>query len=74
MYTVKHSTEQEEEEFSVNKNQLLANHSSGCLLLSLQSSTSIQTKHSDERGQIRKENSLLLLNDDVFDVKILITL
>ncbi len=38
MYTGKHT-------------QLLANHSSGRLLLSLQSSTPVQTKRSDEGGQ-----------------------
>ncbi len=41
---------------------VLANHSSGRLLPSLQSTTPIQTKHSDEGGQNRTENSLLLLN------------
>ncbi len=56
------------------KQKVLANHSRGRLLPSLQSTTPIQTKRSDEGGQNRTENSLLLLNDDVFYVKILITL
>ncbi len=46
--------------------QLLANHSSGCLLLSLQSSTPLQTERSDEGVKNRTENSLLLQNYDVF--------
>ncbi len=46
----------------------------GRFLPSLQSATPIQTERSDEGGQNRTENSLLLLNYDVFDVKILITL
>ncbi len=46
--------------------QLLANHSSGRLLPSLQSSTPIQTERFDEGVKNRTENSLLLLNYDVF--------
>ncbi len=54
---------------NVKHTQLLANHSSGRLLPSLQSSTPIQTEPSDGGGgggQNRTENSLLLQNDDVF--------
>ncbi len=40
--------------------QLLANQSIGCSLRSLQSSTLIQTERSDEGGQNRTENNLLL--------------
>ncbi len=42
------------------------NHSSGRLLLSLQFAMPIQTEHSDEGGQNRTENNLLLWNYDVF--------
>ncbi len=59
--------------YAVKHKQLLANHSSGRLLPSLQSATTpIQTERSDEGGQNRTEYSLLLLNYDVFYVKILI--
>ncbi len=52
---------------NVKHTQLLANHSRGRLLPSLQSSTPIQTEPSDwGGGQNRTENSLLLQNDDVF--------
>ncbi len=51
--------------------RLLANHSS--LLPSLQPATPIQTERSDERGQNRTENSLLPLNYDDFDVKIILS-
>ncbi len=44
----------------------LANHSSGCLLQSQQFATPIQTERSDEGGQNRTENSLLLLNYELF--------
>ncbi len=52
--------------YTVTHTQLLANHSSGRLLPSLQSSTPIQTERSDEGVKNRTENSLLLLNYDVF--------
>ncbi len=56
---------------NVKHTQLLANHSSGRLLPSLQSSTPIQTDPSDWGGrgfggQNRTENGLLLQNVDVF--------
>ncbi len=61
--------------YALKHTQLLANHSSECLLLSLQSSTTIQTEHSDEGGQKQDlEKSLLLLNYDVVDVKNFLTL
>ncbi len=41
----------------------------GRLLLSLQSATPIQTERSDDGGQIRTGNSLVLLKYDVFNVK-----
>ncbi len=44
----------------------LANHSSGCLLQSQQFATPIQTERSDEGSQNRTENSLLLLNYELF--------
>ncbi len=42
---------------AIKHTQLLANHSSGRLLLSLQSTTPVQTERSDERGQSTTENS-----------------
>ncbi len=56
---------------AVKHTQLLANHNSGCLLLSLQSATPIQTERSDEWGQ--KQDKLFLLLNYIFYVKILIT-
>ncbi len=49
MYVVKHT-------------QLLASHSSGRLLPSLQSATPIQTEHSDEEGY-KQDRKLPILND-----------
>ncbi len=54
---------------AVNHTQLLANHSSGRLLHNLQSATAIKTEHTDEGIKNRTENSLLLLNYDVFGCK-----
>ncbi len=48
---------------------MLANHSSGRLLPSLQSATSIQTESSDDGCQNRTEHGLLLLDYDVFGCK-----
>ncbi len=48
--------------YAVKHTQVLANHSSGRLLQSLQSTMPIQTARSDEGVKNRTENSLLLLN------------
>ncbi len=45
--------------------QLLANYSSGCLLLSIQSSVTIQTERSDEGGQ-KQDRKYPILNYHVF--------
>ncbi len=49
-------------------NKTNINHSSGSLLLSLQSAMPIQTERSDERVKNRTENSLLLIYY-VFDAR-----
>ncbi len=49
-------------------NKTNSNHSSGHLVLSLQSATPIQTECSDERVKNRTENSLLLIYY-VFDAR-----
>ncbi len=60
--------------YAVKTTLVLANHNSACLLLSLQSTTHVQTGLSDEGVKNRTENSLLLLFYDVCNVKFLITL
>ncbi len=66
VFDLKHSSVHLGRMLAVKHTQLLANHTGGHLLPSLQATTSIQTERSDEGGQNRTENSLLHLNDYVF--------